>query len=75
MVTGTIRASGINLNSVINPPVANSFGMPFLLRVPSGKITTERLVLFKVFVKSLIASIDCLLSFRSIKADPPFLKL
>ena len=53
------------------PLCANGFGFPVLLRVPSGKMTAER-VFFSIYSDNpLITGIACLGSFRSIKTEPP----
>src|SRR5687768_941178 len=43
MVMGTIWAEGADFNKIFNPVLWKYFNSPFRLRVPSGKMTAERL--------------------------------
>ena len=49
IVTGTIYASGLYFVIIFNPLIENFFGFPFLLLVPSGKITAPHLFLLMFF--------------------------
>ena len=75
IVIGTTYAEGAYLQRIFNPLLANSLGFPFLVRVPSGKITADRFVYSIYSDNFLISIIACLGSFLSIKTDPPWFKL
>lgn len=75
IVTGTTQASGAFLHNIFNPLDANGFGCPFLVRVPSGKITVDRL-LFWIYSPIFFSSGNaCRGSFLSISTEPPCCRL
>jgi hypothetical protein len=75
IVKGTTYPSLLYFVIIFNPFEANDFDLPFLLLVPSGKMTADHLFLLMFFAKSTKVTIACFQSFLSIKAAPPLRRL
>src|SRR5690606_765616 len=75
IATGTIRTFGTFLIIVAIPPPENGLILADLALVPSGKMTADQFRSFMRFANFRISAIDCLLSFRSMFAPPPCLRL
>ncbi len=71
ILIGTTQADGAYLHNIFKPLCAKSLGLPVLLRVPSGKITADRLFFSIYSANPLIAGMACLGSLRSINTEPP----